>query len=111
MKLLLLSSIFHKILYNLPVHKRLATKEIHFQILSGTGIGDQEIQCLLSNFKGHQRTSSMILSFFRKTVSACQITVMGNMKAESLYNSLTVLGKFVNDILINILCKKHSLFL
>ena len=111
MKFLLFSSVFHKILYNLPVHKRLAAKEIHFQILSGAGISDQEIQRFFSYLKRHQRTSSVILSFFCKTISACQITVMSNMKAKSLYNGLAVFGKFINDILINIFCKKHSLFL
>ena len=111
MKFLLFSSVFHKILYNLPVHKRLAAKEIHFQILSGAGISDQEIQRFFSYLKRHQRTSSVILSFFCKTISTCQITVMSNMKAKSLYNGLAVFGKFINNILINIFCKKHSLFL
>ena len=111
MKLLLLSSVFHKIFHNLPVHKWLAAEEIYFQILSGAGICDQEVQRFLSYFKRHQCTSSVILSFLCKTVATCQVAVMCNMKAECLYNCLTVLGKFINDILVNIFCKKHPLFL
>ena len=53
----------------------------------------------------------MILAFFRKTVAACQVAVMCNMKAKCLYYSLSVIGKFINYIFINILCEKHAFFL
>ena len=33
---LLLTAVCNQVLYNLPVHKRLAAKEIHLQIVSGT---------------------------------------------------------------------------
>ena len=74
------TSICHQILYHLPVHKRLSAKKVYFQVLSGTGIGNKEIQSFLSYFIRHQCSSSMIFPFFGKTIPTCQITVMCNMK-------------------------------
>ena len=48
MKLLLFSSVCNQIFDHLPVHQRLSAEEIHFQIASVSGIGDQEIQRFLS---------------------------------------------------------------
>ena len=90
MKLFLLSSIFHQIFYHLPVHQRLAAKKIHLQVSSGAGIGNQKIQGLFSNLKGHQGSSSMIFSLLRKTVAAGKITVMGNMQTKCFYNRTAV---------------------
>ena len=89
MKLLLLSSVCHQVFYNLPVHKRLPAKEINFQIPSCSGIGNQEIQGFLTNFISHKRSSSVILSFFCKTVFAGKVAVVCDMQAKSLHNCLT----------------------
>ena len=90
MKLFLLSAVFYQVFYNLPVHQRLAAKEIHFQVSSGTGIGDQEIKSFLSDFIGHQGSSAMIFSLFGKTIAAGQIAVMRNVQAQCFYNGLPV---------------------
>ena len=110
MKLFLLSSVSDQIFYNLPVHQRLAAKKIHLQVSSGAGIGNQKIQGLFSNLKGHQGSSSMVFSLLRKTVVAGKIAVMGNVQAKRFYNRTAVFGKLVNCAFINISGKKHSLF-
>ncbi len=51
MKSFLLPAVFHQVLHYFPVHQWLSAKEIHLQVTSGAGIGDQEIQCLFPNFK------------------------------------------------------------
>ena len=90
MKLLLLSAVFDQIFYNFPVHQRLAAKEVYFQISSGPGIGDQEIQRFLADFVGHQGSSAVIFAFFGKTIAAGQIAVMRNVQAQCFYNGLPV---------------------
>ena len=108
MDFFLLSSVCHQIFDHLPVHQRLAAKEIHFQVSSAAGIGNQKIQCLFSNFEGHQCTSSMVFPFFCKAVSAGQVTVMGNMQTECLHYRRSVF-KMLDGVLINIFCKQHPL--
>ena len=110
MYLFLLSSVSYQVFDNLPVHQRLSSEEIHFQVLSGSGIGDQEIKSFLSYFKGHQCSSSVILSFFGKTVSTGQITIMGNVQAQCLYYCLSILCKFINNVFVYISGKQHTLF-
>ena len=90
MKLLLFSSVCDQVFDNLPVHQRLPAKEINFQIPSCSGIGDQKIQGFLTNFISHKRSSSVILSFFCKTVFAGKIAVVCDMQAECLHNRLTL---------------------
>ena len=110
MEFLLLSSVCHQVFDNLPVHQRLSSEEIHFQVLSGSGIGDQEIKSFLTHFKRHQCSSSMIFSLFGKTVSTGQITIMGNVQAQSLYYCLSILCKFINNVFVYISGKQHTLF-
>ena len=110
MKLFLLSSVCNQVFDYLPVHQRFPSKEIHLQILSGTGICNQKIQCFLSNFEGHQCTSSVILSFFSKTISTGQITVMCNVQAQCFNYGLSILCKFLYYIFVCISGEKHSLF-
>ena len=110
MKLFLTAAILYQVFYNLPVHKRFASEEVHLQVLSGTGIGNKKIKRLLSHFKGHQRSSSVIFSFLCKTVTAGKITVMGNVKTKCLYYCLSAVCKFFDCCLVNIFCEKHSLF-
>ena len=78
---LLGAGVGHQVFHHLPVHQRLTAKEIHFQIAAASGIGNQKIQCLLTYFKGHQSSSSMIFALFCKTIFACKVTIMGNVKA------------------------------
>ena len=110
MKLLLLSSVCNQVFDNLPVHQRLATEEIHFQIVSASGIGNQEIQCLLTYLVAHKSTTSMILAFFCKAVTTGQITIMGNVQTQCLNYRLLCLHNIVDIIFINILCIEFSGF-
>ena len=88
MKLLLLPSIGDQILHHLPVHKRLPAEEIHFQILPAAGAGNQKIKRLSPHLITHQGAASMVFSFLRKAVPACQIAVVGNVQTERLYHRL-----------------------
>ena len=110
MKLLLLSSVCNQVFDNLPVHQRFATEEIHFQIVSASGIGDQEIQCLLTYLVAHKSTTSMILALFCKAVTTGQITIMGNVQTQCLNYRLLCLHNIVDIIFINILCIEFSGF-
>ena len=114
------SSISYQILNHLPVHQRLSAKKVHLKIHPVTGIGNQEIQGLLSHFKAHQRPSAVVFSLFCEAVPACKVAVMGNMQAKSLYHRLPVLKGpdiiFINIIRIQLSCLiklqdfLHSLF-
>ena len=108
-QLLLLSSVCHQILDNLPVHQRLSSEEIDFQILSGTRIRNQKIKCFLSYFKRHQRSSSMIFAFLGKAVSTGQITVVGNVQAQRFDYCLSIFSKFFYYIFVYISGKQHTL--
>ena len=91
MKLFLLSAIFYQIFYNLPVHQRLAAKEIYFQVFPGTGVRDQEIKSFFADVIRHKSSSAMIFAFFRKAIAAGQIAVMSNVQAQCFYNGLPVI--------------------
>ena len=107
MNLLLLSSICHKIFDNLPVHQRLPAEEVYFQVSSAAGIGDQEIQCFLSDLKRHKRPSSVVFSLFGETVLASQVAVMRDVEAERLHYCLSF--HYVLDAgFVRIRCKKLS---
>ena len=108
MDLLLFPAIGNQIFYYLPVHQRFPAEEIHFQVSSLPGICNQEIQCLLSNFKGHQRPASMVLALLGKAVFTRQVTVMSDMQAQRLHHRLS-LFYFVNIVLIDIPGKQASL--
>ena len=109
MQLLLLSAIFYQIFDNLPVHQRLSTEEIYFQITSASGVFDQKIQCFLSNLITHQFSVTMIFAFFCKAIATGKVAVMCNMKAKCLYNCRTFL-KVHNVIFIFVFCKQLSVF-
>ena len=91
MELFLLPPVCHKVLHNLPVHQRLASEEIHLKISPAAGTADQKIQRLLPRLKIHKRTPPVILAFLGKAVSACKVTVVGNMKAQSLHHRFPLL--------------------
>ena len=64
-----------------------------------------KIQCFLSNFKGHQCPSSMVLSLLSKAVLTCQVAVMCYMQAECLDNRRAFFE--IHDIVfVSVLCKK-----
>ena len=89
MLLLKRASVFNELLYNLPVHGRLAAEEIDLEISAGTRVRNQKIQCLLADFKTHQRSSAVVLALFRKTIATCEVAVVGNVKTERLDDSLS----------------------
>ena len=91
MELLLLPSVSHKVFHHLPVHERFPAEEIHLQVPSASGIGNQEIKRLLSHFKAHHCTPAMILPFFCKAISAGKVTVMGNMETKRFHHRLALL--------------------
>ena len=103
--LFLRTAVFHQAFYHVPVHKRLAAKEIHLQVFPVTGIGNEEIQGLFPHLIAHQGAAAMVLAFLCKTVAAGQVTVMGNMEAQCLDHGLT-LFKIHHEIMVNVLCQK-----
>ena len=107
-KLLLLTSISNQIFYYLPVHQRLTTEEIHFQISSVAGIGNQKIQRFLPYFVAHKGTAAMIFAFFCKAVATGQVTVMGNVQTQCFDNRLLGSHNIVNVIFVNIFCIQLS---
>ena len=109
MQLLLLSAVFYQIFDNLPVHQRLATEEIYFQIATASGVFDQEIQCFLSDLITHQFSVTMIFAFFCKAVATGKVAVVCNVQAKCLYNCRTFL-KVHNVIFVFVFCKQLSVF-
>ena len=105
MLLLLGTSVFHKLFYNVPVHKRLAAEEINLKVDAVSGVCDQEIQCLLSDLKAHEGAASMVLAFLCEAVLAGKVAVMGNMKAECLHDRLTFL-EIDHIVFVNIRSKQ-----
>ena len=89
--LLQASAVLHQVLYHLPVHQRLSTKEIHLEVHPVAGIGNQKIKSLLSYLIGHKSSSSVILSFFCKAITTSQIAIVSYMKAKSFYHCLSLL--------------------
>ena len=88
MRLLELSSIRNEFFAYVPVQKWLATKEINFKILTASGIFDQEVKCLLTNFKRHDSSFATVLTFTRKTVFAVHITSMCDVKTDCFEHRL-----------------------
>ena len=107
-KLFLFSSIGDQVFDHLPVHQRLSAKKIHFQIPAASGIGNQKIQRSFSHFITHQRPAAMIFSFFRKTVAAGKIAVMGDMQTKRLHHRLLRVRNLLYIVLVNIFCIKLS---
>ena len=109
MQLFLLSSVFYKVFYDLPVHQRFSAEKIHFQIPSGPGICNQKVKRLFADLIAHERAASVVLSLFRKTVPAGKVAVMRNMQAQRFYYSFACL--IINDrIFIDVLRKQHARF-
>ena len=102
---LLGTAVFHQPLYHIPVHQGLTAKEIHLQVFPVAGIGNEEVQRLLSHLVAHEGAAAMVLAFLCKAVTAGQIAVMGNVQAQRLHNRLP-LFKVYHKIPVNILGKK-----
>ena len=78
------AGICHQILDHLKIHQRFATKKVNLQVATGAGIGNQKVQCGLTNLKTHYRPFSVIFALTCKTVLTVQITSMGNVQAQRL---------------------------
>lgn len=89
-RLLQRTAVLHQLLYHFPVHERLAAEEVNLQIVTVSGIGYQEIQCLLTNLKAHKGTTAMVLAFLCETVFAAQVTVMRDVQAQRLDYGLSL---------------------
>ena len=110
MKLLLLSSICHKLLHHIPVHKRLSSKEVYLQVSSAAGIGNQKIKCLLSGLIAHKSPPAVILALLCKTISAGKIAVVRNVEAKCLYNCLALL-EIYDTLFVCIFCEELFIIL
>ena len=105
MRLLQASAICNQILNNLPVHQRFSAEKVYLKIYSAAGVGYQEIQRLLADFKAHQRSSAMIFALFCKAVLTGEVTVMGNVQAQCLDYSLA-LFEIADIFFIDVFCKQ-----
>ena len=85
-RLLLGAGVGHQILYHLPIHERLSTKEVHLQVPPGAGVGNEEIQSLLPHLKGHEGTVSMVLPLTGEAIGAVQVAGVGHMEAQGLHH-------------------------
>ncbi len=95
-QLFLFSSICNQVFDNLPVHQRLSSEEIHFQISSVPEFAIRKS----SAFFPTQKTSALFfhdIRLLRKAISTGQIAVMCNMQAQCLYYGLSI---FVNSSII-----------
>ena len=102
--LLQVSSIGYQLFHCLPVHERLASEEIHLQIVPVPRILNQEVQRLPAYLRGHHGAPPVVFPFLCKTILAGKVAVMGNMEAQCLDHCLALLH-FVYIILINVLGK------
>ena len=102
MGFLLGTAVFHQPLHYVPVHERLSAKEVHLQMLPVAGIGNEEIQGLLSHLIAHEGAAAMVLAFLCKAVTAGQVAVMGNVQAQCLDHGFPLL-KVYHKIPVNIL--------
>ena len=107
MHFLQLSSILHDLPDHTKIQSRFSPKEINFKIMPVTGIGNQKVQSCLSHFLRHERTVSLIFTFPCETITAGQVTVMGNMKTEGFHHGLPVLH-FLDIIFIIILGEQET---
>ena len=83
--------IFHQLLHYFPVHQRLASEKVYFEIRPVSGILYQKIQGPLTCLKTHESPLSVILSLAGKTVGTVQVACMSHMKAQSLDNIFAAL--------------------
>ena len=103
------STVSHQILHHLPVKQRFPAEEIHLQIDPVPRMRHQKIKRLPARLITHERPSAVVLSFLRKTVSAGQVTVVGDMQTKRLHHRLPAFI-FTDILLINILCIQHARF-
>ena len=106
--LLLFPAVSHQVFHDLPVHQRFPAEEIHLQVSPLPGIGDQEVQRLLSHFIGHERPPPVVFAFLSKAVFTGKVTVVGDMQAQRLDHCLSLLY-FIDIILIHIPGEQPSL--
>ena len=102
-------AVSHQILHHLPVKQRFPAEEIHLQIDPVPRMRHQKVKRLPARLITHERPSAVVLSFLRKTVSAGQVTVVGDMQTKRLHHRLPAFI-FTDILLINILCIQHARF-
>ena len=81
------SCICHKLLYNVPIHKRLTAEEVNLKISSCARIFDKKIKRTLSRFKAHNSALARVFTLTCKAVRAVEVTGVGNVQTERLYNA------------------------
>ncbi len=70
MLLFFTAAVGDKLFADFPIHKGLTAKEINLKVCSVPRICDEKVECLFSNFKGHQCPFALILSLTGKAVIA-----------------------------------------
>ena len=102
MLLLNASRVSHKLLYHLPVHKRLAAEEVNLKVASCARIGNQEVKRLLAHLKAHHCAVALIFALTGKAIRAVKITGMSHVQAERL-NDIAVVFVVIRQLFILVL--------
>ncbi len=90
MRLFYRTAVTYDSLDYVPVHKGLATEEIHLQIHSVAGIFYEEVQGPLAGLQTHESPLAMEFSLAGEAVFAAEIAGVSHMKAQGLYIRVTV---------------------
>ena len=64
------TGIGNKLFDNVEVHQRFAAEEVNLEVVAGAGVFNEEVECALTYFKGHQRTFAVVLALRSKAVRA-----------------------------------------
>ena len=102
MLLLQASSVLNDALYDIEIERGLAAEEIHFKVNVRSRFPDKEIDGLLAYLKAHKAAVAVIFSLGCEAVLAGKVTVVCDVKTESLYIVLA-LFELIDIRLINIL--------
>ena len=73
------SGISHQTLDHVPVHQRLAAKEIHLQVPPAAGVIHEKVQSPPAHLEAHQRPITVILALAGKAVPAVEVAGMGHV--------------------------------
>ena len=83
----------HKLLADVPVQQRLASEEVHLQIVSGAGILHKKVQRPLAYLKAHESPFALKVALAGKTVRAVEVATVRNMQAQRFYYAFAALLK------------------
>ena len=64
------ASVCHEVFDHLPVHKRFAAEEVHFEITTRSAVFDEKIEGAFAHFVGHKRALAVIFALRCKTIFA-----------------------------------------